>query len=109
VTRVDAFPGLPRYLCAVSGLPVRQPSRLAEVDTFRRLMRELGIRRVRRGARVRTTRADKNADRHPDLVKRQFTASGPNQLWVADLERHETFSNPAVLKGHRLRFVAANR
>ena len=29
-----------------------------------------------------------------DLVKRQFGRDGPNQLWVADLERHEAFANP---------------
>jgi len=30
-------------------------------------------------------------------------------LWVADFERHEALSNPAVMKGHRLRLVAASR
>ncbi len=33
----------------------------------------------------RTTKADPDAHRSPDLVNRDFTASGPNQLWVADL------------------------
>ncbi|MBK5331662.1 MAG: IS3 family transposase [Ilumatobacteraceae bacterium] len=32
-----------------------------------------------------TTHADKTADRPPDLVKRDFTATAPNQLWVADI------------------------
>ena len=31
------------------------------------------------------TRRDKNARPAPDLVNRNFTASGPNQLWVADI------------------------
>jgi putative transposase len=66
-------------------------------DQVARLMRELGIRGARRGARVRTTRADKNADRHPDLVKRQFTASGPNQLWVTDLTYVPTWSGMAYV------------
>ena len=32
-----------------------------------------------------TTIADESAHRSPDLVKRDFTAARPNQLWVADL------------------------
>lgn len=30
---------------------------------------------------------------HNDLVKRDFTAERPNQLWVADIERHEALLN----------------
>jgi transposase InsO family protein len=73
-------------------------------------MRELGIRGVSRcRKRVFTTRSDPEAGRPPDLVKRDFTAAQPNGLWVTDLERHEAFLNPAVMKGHRLRLVAAGR
>ena len=32
-----------------------------------------------------TTRRDKEARPAPDLVDRNFTASGPNQLWIADI------------------------
>ncbi len=42
-------------------------------------------------------------------MNREFTAERPDALWVTDIERHEAFSNPAVVKGHRLRFVAADR
>ena len=45
---------------------------------------------------------------HDDLVRRVFTADAPNQLWLTDLERHEALSNHAVVKGHRLSFVAAD-
>ena len=45
----------------------------------------------------------------PDLVKRDFQPAGPNELWCSDLERHEALCNRAVMKGHRLRFVAADR
>lgn len=38
-----------------------------------------------RGKRVRTTIPDPTAARSPDLVDRDFTATAPNQLWVADL------------------------
>ena len=54
-------------------------------DQVARLMRELGIQGVSRRRRVFTTRADLNALRAPDLVKRDFTADRPNALWVTDL------------------------
>ncbi len=38
----------------------------------------------RRGRPWRTTVPDPGAPRRPDLVERDFTASGPNELWVAD-------------------------
>src|SRR5215203_3866223 len=39
---------------------------------------------MRRGKPWKTTRPDLTARRRPDLVNRDFTASAPNQLWVAD-------------------------
>jgi putative transposase len=51
----------------------------------RRLMRELGLRGVLRGrAWTTTTHADTRAPQPADLVKRHFTATRPNQLWVSD-------------------------
>jgi len=47
-----------------------------------RLMRELGLAGGVRGATRRTTKADPAADRAPDLVNREFTATRPDQLWV---------------------------
>jgi len=64
-------------------------------DQVGRLMRELGIRGVKRGRRVITTRRDDAAPRSPDLVKRNFTATGPNQLWVTDLTYVPTWSGVA--------------
>ena len=52
--------------------------------TVERLMRDLGLHGARRGRRVRTTRPDSAAARPADLVRRQFTAAGPDRLWVAD-------------------------
>ena len=50
-----------------------------------RLMRRAGLRGVSRRRGVRTTvRSDHQAPA-PDLVDRVFRASGPNQLWVADI------------------------
>jgi transposase InsO family protein len=47
-------------------------------------MRSLGLQGVRRGRHVWTTTPDDAADRPRDLVNRQFAATRPNQLWVAD-------------------------
>ena len=64
-------------------------------DQVARLMRTAGIEGARRGKRVKTTRADPAADRHPDLVGRDFTASAPNQLWVTDLTFVPTWAGVA--------------
>jgi putative transposase len=54
--------------------------------TVARLMRRFGLAGAVRGrAFTRTTIADATIPRPPDLVTRQFTATRPNQLWVADL------------------------
>jgi len=54
--------------------------------TVGRLMGKMGLHGVVRGrAYTVTTRPDETARRPPDLVNRNFTASRPNQLWVADL------------------------
>jgi len=51
-----------------------------------RLMRSNAIRGVsRRRAFIVTTRRDERQRPAPDLVKREFIADGPNQLWVADM------------------------
>ncbi|MFC6087482.1 IS3 family transposase [Sphaerisporangium aureirubrum] len=60
--------------------------------TVRRLMRELGIRGLSRGAAARTTIPGHEADRPGDLVARDFRAPAPNRLWVADLTYIRTWS-----------------
>ena len=52
--------------------------------TVERLMRSLGLQGVVRGRKCRTTIADDRAERPLDRVNRQFVATRPNQLWVAD-------------------------
>jgi transposase InsO family protein len=53
--------------------------------TVERLMRDMGLKGVSRGrAWIVTTHAGGAADVPADLVDRQFTATRPNQLWVAD-------------------------
>jgi putative transposase len=54
--------------------------------TVERLMHAHGIQGAKhRGKPWRTTRPDPTAPRRPDLVERDFTAPGPNRLWVADI------------------------
>lgn len=47
-------------------------------------MRRDGLQGVVRGRRRRTTIPDRQAERPMDLVDRNFRASDPNRLWVAD-------------------------
>jgi putative transposase len=53
--------------------------------TVERLMRAAGLRGLLRDKAPRTTRPAAETDRPRDLVKRDFTATAANQLWVADL------------------------
>jgi putative transposase len=52
--------------------------------TVERLMRRAGLCGVVRGRKKRTTIAADIAERPSDRVQRQFVASRPNQLWIAD-------------------------
>jgi len=54
-------------------------------DHVKRLMRTNAIQGAkRRGKPWRTTTCDPSATRAPDLVNRDFTASRPDELWLAD-------------------------
>ena len=66
-------------------------------DQVARLMRAAGICGARRGKQVKTTKPDNSATRHPDLVKRKFTATAPNQLWVTDLTFVPTWAGVAYV------------
>ena len=70
---------------------VRQGTTVARC-TVERLMRQAGLRGVIRAKSPRTTRPAPETDRPADLVERQFTATAPNQLWVADITCIRTFS-----------------
>ena len=60
--------------------------------TVERLMKKQGIQGIRRGRRHRTTIPSDLADKPLDLVNRQFVATRPNQLWVADITHEVTWS-----------------
>jgi putative transposase len=83
----DATYGMPR---------VQQQLRHEGVAANRKriaaLMRQAGLRGVsRRRGWVKTTGRNPERRPAPDLVKRQFVATGLNQLWVADM----TYSAPS--------------
>ncbi|MEV8026167.1 IS3 family transposase [Microbacterium sp. NPDC080220] len=63
--------------------------------TVERLMREQGLRGVRRGKQFITTRADGASFRPPDHVQRCFRADRPNELWVVDFTYVPTWSGMA--------------
>ena len=52
--------------------------------TVERLMRSMGLQGVVRGRKIKTTVPGGREERPLDLVKREFHADRPNQLWVAD-------------------------
>jgi putative transposase len=60
--------------------------------TVERLMRNAGLRGLTRAKGPRTTIGGVGPDPRPDLVERQFSASGPDQLWVADITYIRTFT-----------------
>jgi putative transposase len=66
-----------------------------------RLMREAGIAGVAPARKVRTTIPDPADARSADLVNRQFTAGGPNRLWVTDLTVIATGEGPLWLASIR--------
>jgi putative transposase len=77
----DATYGRPRIL-----VELRETGARVGKNRVARLMHERGIRGVsRRRGYVVTTRRDPLQRPAPDLVKRAFVATGPDQLWVADM------------------------
>jgi putative transposase len=62
-----------------------------------RLLQQAGLRGVSRRQWPPTTRRADNARPAPDLVQRQFTATGPNQLWVADITYIPTWAGRLYL------------
>ena len=64
---------------------VEESGPAASLNRVARVMREAGIQGVSPRKWMRTTLRSGKGRAGPDLVKRDFTAKGPNQLWVADI------------------------
>jgi putative transposase len=71
---------------------VRRQGHAVARCTVERLMRTAGLRGITRAKGPRTTVPGSGPDTRPDLVDRAFTATGPDQLWVADITYCRTFS-----------------
>ncbi|MHB8860019.1 MAG: IS3 family transposase [Thermoleophilia bacterium] len=71
-----------------------------------RLMRMMGLESV--APRKKTTVRAKGHRVYPYLL-RNLDIDRPDQVWAADIERHEALTNRAVMKGRRLRLVAAGQ
>jgi len=71
---------------------------LGSLSTFYRVLRERGESRDRRAQAT-----------HPARVKPELVATGPNQVWSWDIERHEALSNRVEVKDLRRWVVAAAR
>ena len=59
-------------------------------------MRSFGLRGVKRGKRVFTTKSDPAGARPTDLVKRHFRADAPRKLWVVDVTYVRTWQGFAL-------------
>src|SRR5690625_4925684 len=65
--------------------------------TVERLMRQMGLRGVVRGKRVRTTVTDPARPCPLDRVNRQFRADRPDALWVSDFTYVSTWQGFAYV------------
>ena len=64
---------------------LRARGREAGVNRVARLMRAAGVEGVSRRRKGKTTKRAAESRPAPDLVERDFSASGPDELWVADI------------------------
>jgi putative transposase len=88
--------GAPRI---TARLRIDQGIRVGQKRTAR-LMRELGIQGAGRGSRgVRTTIPDRRSPAAPDHLERDFTATRPDQKWVADITYIPTHEGWLFLAG----------
>lgn len=78
--RSDETYGAPRILA-----DLRECGERVSQKRVTRLMRAAGLVGVSRRRGTRTTVRGPVADDAPDLVRRNFTATAPDQLWVADI------------------------
>jgi putative transposase len=99
---VEQIRGFHRQSRGTYGAPrIHRDLRAAGVRVGRkrvaRLLKQAGLRGVSRRKWPVTTVRAAHARPAPDLVQRAFTATGPNQLWVADITYIPTWSGTLYL------------
>lgn len=83
VNQRDRAYGAPRITCELNeGAP---PDARVNHKRVARVMREQGIAGIRLRRRIRTTIPDPANQKFPDLLRRDFTATAPNQRYVGDI------------------------
>ena len=88
---------------------LRRQGIVAARCTVERLMKKLCLCGAVRGRSFKTTQSEEGLERPTDLVQRQFTATRPNQLWVADLNVLGELGWLCVCSVCDRRVLAANR
>src|SRR2546422_9749199 len=85
--QIDAIHRMPRGSYGAPRIHAELAARGLQIGGKRvaRLMRNAGVQGVSRRRPFHTTVRDETARPAPDLVDRQFTATGPDRLWVADI------------------------
>jgi putative transposase len=74
-----------RYGCPRIHRELRDQGRSCSRKRIARLMRKAALHAGRKRRRVLTTRRDPSHPVAPNLLKRDFTATEPNQKWVTDI------------------------
>ncbi len=92
IMRIHTHPRMRVYGVRKIHTQLRREGITVARTTIERLCRKLGIRGVVRGKYPRTTRPAPETGRPGDLVNRKFTATRPNELWVADLTYVQTLA-----------------
>lgn len=80
-----------------STLSCGQAGICVECKRLARLMRQAQLAGISRRRRKGLTQRNAKAQSAPDLVKRNFSAQRPDQLWVADIKHIPTLSALAYL------------
>mgnify|MGYP007060832866 FL=1 len=56
-----------------------------DLEQTARVICKAGLHGARRGRKLVAVCLSEPAEKHPDLVDRNFTTPGPNRIWVADI------------------------
>jgi transposase InsO family protein len=89
----DGTYGSPRVLADLRDAGEKVSKKTVEASMARQGLQGRPPAKTRKGL----TRPDKRAKVIPDLVKRDFTAGGPNQKWVGDFKQIDTDEGPVFL------------